>query len=47
LHWTTVSRVETGKQSPTWDTVVSLATGLGVEISDLARLAAEASEADS
>jgi len=37
LHWTSVSRIENGKQSPTWDSVANLATALDIEIADLAR----------
>jgi transcriptional regulator with XRE-family HTH domain len=41
VHWTTVSRIENGRQNPTWNAVASLATALDVEMADLARLAAE------
>jgi transcriptional regulator with XRE-family HTH domain len=41
IHWTSVSRIEHGRQSPTWDAVVDLATALSIDVSDLARLAAE------
>lgn len=43
LHWTSVSRIENGRQSPTWDSVANLATALDVDIADLARDAAEQS----
>jgi XRE family transcriptional regulator, regulator of sulfur utilization len=39
IHWTSVSRIETGKQNPTWDIVVSLADALEMEIAELAALA--------
>lgn len=41
LHWTSVSRIENGRQSPTWDSVANLAAALDVDIADLARDAAE------
>jgi transcriptional regulator with XRE-family HTH domain len=41
IHWTSVSRIELGRQNPTWDAVASLATALNVDMSDLARLATE------
>jgi transcriptional regulator with XRE-family HTH domain len=41
IHWTSVSRIENGRQNPTWNAVASLATALDVDIADLARLAAE------
>jgi DNA-binding XRE family transcriptional regulator len=41
IHWTSVSRIENGRQNPTWNAVAKLATALHVEMADLARLAAE------
>lgn len=41
IHWTTVSRIENGRQNPGWEAVAGLATALGIEIGDLAKLAAE------
>jgi transcriptional regulator with XRE-family HTH domain len=41
LHWTSVSRIENGRQSPTWDSIADLATALKIDIADLARVAAE------
>jgi hypothetical protein len=41
MHWTSVSRIENGHQSPTWGAVARLATALEIGIADLARLAAE------
>jgi transcriptional regulator with XRE-family HTH domain len=41
VHWTTVSRIENGKQKPKWDTIASLAAALGVELADVTRLAAK------
>jgi len=41
IHWTSVSRIENGRQNPTWDAVAELASALHIEIGDLARLAAE------
>lgn len=41
VHWTSVSRIENGKQSPSWDLAGNLATALEVDIADLARIAAE------
>lgn len=41
IHWTSVSRIENGRQNPTWDAVARIAAALEVEMSDLARLAAE------
>lgn len=40
-HWVSVSRIENGKQSPSWNIVGNLATALEVDIADLARIAAE------
>jgi transcriptional regulator with XRE-family HTH domain len=41
LHAVSVSRIENGKQNPTWIALLSLATVLDVEMIDLVRLAAE------
>jgi transcriptional regulator with XRE-family HTH domain len=41
IHWTTVSRIENGRQNPGWEAVAGLANALGIEIADLAKLAAE------
>jgi transcriptional regulator with XRE-family HTH domain len=41
LHTVSVSRIENGKQNPTWMALSSLATVLEVEMVDLVRLAAE------
>ena len=41
IHWTSVSRIENGKQNPSWDAVAKVAAALDVEMADLARLAAE------
>jgi transcriptional regulator with XRE-family HTH domain len=41
IHWTSVSRIEHGRQNPTWNAVAGLATALDVDMSELARLANE------
>jgi transcriptional regulator with XRE-family HTH domain len=41
LHTVSVSRIEGGKQNPTWIALSNLATALDVEMVDLVRLAAE------
>lgn len=41
LHTVSVSRIEGGKQNPTWTALSNLATALEVEMVDLVRLAAE------
>jgi transcriptional regulator with XRE-family HTH domain len=41
LHTVSVSRIEGGKQNPTWIALMGLATALEVEMVDLVRLAAE------
>lgn len=41
LHTVSVSRIEGGKQNPTWLALSNLATALNVELVDLVRLAAE------
>jgi XRE family transcriptional regulator, regulator of sulfur utilization len=41
IHWTSVSRIETGKQNPTWDVVVSLAAALEMDVAKLARMASQ------
>jgi transcriptional regulator with XRE-family HTH domain len=41
VHWTSVSRIEHGEQSPTWDTVGRIAGALGLDVGDLDRRAAE------
>jgi transcriptional regulator with XRE-family HTH domain len=41
LHTVSVSRIEAGKQNPTWNALASLASALGVELVDLVKLAAE------
>ena len=40
LHTISVSRIERGKQNPTWMALLSLADVLDVELIDLVRLAA-------
>jgi transcriptional regulator with XRE-family HTH domain len=47
LHTVSVSRIESGKQNPTWTALAGLATALDVELPDLVRLAAEQSKSDS
>jgi XRE family transcriptional regulator, regulator of sulfur utilization len=41
LHTVSVSRIEGGKQNPTWVALSNLAAALDVEMVDLVRLAAE------
>lgn len=41
VHWTSVSRIENGKQSPTWDLLGDIATALDIDMADLARMASE------
>jgi transcriptional regulator with XRE-family HTH domain len=41
LHTVSVSRIEGGKQNPTWIALANLANALDVEMIDLVRLAAE------
>jgi transcriptional regulator with XRE-family HTH domain len=41
LHTFSVSRIERGKQNPTWLALSNLATALGVDLVDLVRLASE------
>ncbi len=41
LHYVSVSRIEGGKQNPTWMALSSLATALDVEMIDLVQLATE------
>lgn len=41
LHTVSVSRIEGGKQNPTWLALSNLATALGVDLVDLVRLASE------
>jgi len=41
LHTVSVSRIEGGKQNPTWIALSNLADALDVELVDLVRLAAE------
>lgn len=41
LHTVSVSRIENGKQNPTWIALSSLATALDVEMIDLVQLAIE------
>lgn len=41
LHTVSVSRIEGGKQNPTWIALVSLATAIDVDVIDLVRLAGE------
>jgi len=43
LHTVSVSRIEGGKQNPTWMALSSLADVLDVELVDLVRLAGEQS----
>jgi transcriptional regulator with XRE-family HTH domain len=46
LHSVSVSRIEAGKQNPTWIALVGLATALDVELLDLVRLATEQPSTD-
>lgn len=46
LHTVSVSRIEGGKQNPTWKALVNLATALDVEMVDLIKLATEQTGAD-
>lgn len=39
IHWTYLSGIERGRRNPSWKVVGSIAASLGVEISELARLA--------
>lgn len=39
VHWTGISVIETGQRNPSWEVVCKLATGLEMDIADLARLA--------
>ncbi|HEU4905311.1 MAG TPA: helix-turn-helix transcriptional regulator [Solirubrobacterales bacterium] len=41
LHTVSVSRIEGGKQNPTWIALVSLATAIDVDVLELVRLAGE------
>lgn len=41
LHAVSVTRIEGGKQNPTWLALANLATALDVELVELVRLAAE------
>jgi transcriptional regulator with XRE-family HTH domain len=41
VHWTSISRIELGEQSPTWETVGRIAAALGLDVGELDRLAAE------
>lgn len=41
VHWTGISLIETGQRNPRWDVVCKLATGLEMDIADLARRAGE------
>jgi len=41
VHWTSISEIENRKRNPGWETVVKLAAALGVDMGDLARLAAK------
>lgn len=41
VHWTGISVIETGQRNPRWEMVCKLATGLEMDIADLARLAGE------
>jgi transcriptional regulator with XRE-family HTH domain len=42
IHWTYLSGIERGQRNPTWKVVGAIADGLGIEISELARLAENA-----
>jgi transcriptional regulator with XRE-family HTH domain len=46
LHWVSVSRIEKGKQNPTWTALSNLATALEVEMVDLVHRATEESAFD-
>ena len=41
LHWTSISRIERGKQNATWVALSQIAAVFEVEMQELARLAAE------
>lgn len=41
LHWTSVVRIERGRQNPTWTALTRVASGLDLELAELVRFAAE------
>ncbi|HEY7456788.1 MAG TPA: helix-turn-helix transcriptional regulator [Solirubrobacterales bacterium] len=41
VHWTSISKIERGEQSPTWGTLCAITEALEVDLGDLAKLAAK------
>lgn len=49
IHWTYLTGIERGQRNPSWKVIAAVAAGLGVKVSELARLAetlAECAEQD-
>ena len=46
IHWTYLSGIERGRRNPTWKVLRGIAHSLGVEISELARLAEELADGE-
>lgn len=46
IHWTYLTGVERGKRNPSWKVIVSIAGGLEVDVSELARLAERLASCD-
>ena len=44
IHWTYLTGIERGHRNPTWKVIAAIARGLGIRVSELARLAEELAE---
>jgi len=41
IHWTYLSGIENGHRNPSWEVITKLSLALGVDLGEIARLAAE------
>jgi transcriptional regulator with XRE-family HTH domain len=41
IHWTYLSGIENGHRNPSWEVITRLSVALGVDLGEIARLAAE------
>jgi transcriptional regulator with XRE-family HTH domain len=46
IHWTYLTGIERGQRNPTWKVIASIAEGLDIDVSELARRAEAAAEGE-
>jgi transcriptional regulator with XRE-family HTH domain len=44
IHWTYLSSIENGHRNPSWEIITKLSVALGVDLGEIAQLAAEQTE---